>query len=322
MSICIGYTSALEAYRSRGRLLPELLESRRTSKIEGGELPAPIMLEEDLSRIGVKTKPYQLVFSTKAQTHSRNDIVRRVVTEPLPRGAFIRATDNLLIASPELLFVELATLKEFDEIDLAQIGYELCGTYILDPFETIWDEPISNATSMTNTSRISRIIEGLARHGGIKRARSAVKLINDGSNSPMETVLALLLCLPRRLGGLALGPVVMNKKVTTSTGDRWVDLYFPNYEVGLEYKGRESHSIEKVGRDDRRQNKLVGSGVSILNVWYEDLADSHLFEQLIEDVVNAMGIRLRIRSDGFAFKQRLLRARLLPAIKRYGNFVA
>lgn len=322
MSIYIGYTSALEAYRAQGRLLPELLESRRTSKLGDGEIPAAIMLEDDLSRIGVKNKPYHLLFSHESQTHARPDIVRHVLSGTLPKRAFVHATEDVLIASPELMFVQLASLEDFSEVDLVQIGYELCGTYLLDPFETIWKEPISDSTPMTSTSKISRMIDGLGARRGVKRARKVLELVNDNSNSPMETVLALLFCLPRRLGGLALEPVIMNKKITTATGDRWVDFFFPEHNVGLEYKGKDFHSIEKVGRDDRRQNKLVGSGLNILNVWYEDLVDPHLFEQLVQDVVNAMGIRLRIRSEGFATNQRLLRMHLLPTVKRYGGFVA
>lgn len=114
----------------------------------------------------------------------------------------------------------------------------------------------------------------------------------------------------------------MNKKVSTATGERWVDLLFYEHGVGVEYKGRESHSVEKAGRDDRRQNKLVGSGVSILNVWYEDLADSLLFRQLQNDIAHAMGVRLRIRSEGFERRQGLLRAKVLPIARRFGAFTA
>ena len=116
-----------------------------------------------------------------------------------------------------------------------------------------------------------------------------------------------------------MGPIEMNRKVATTTGDRWVDLFFVGKGVGLEYKGREAHSIEKVGRDDRRQNKLVGSGVAVLNVWYEDLADANLFDQLVHDVCNALGVRLRIRSKTFDHRQALLRRRLMPAIGRFGG---
>lgn len=322
MTICIGYASALEVYRAHGRLLPDLLEGCRTSKLGKPLTPTPQMLEDSMNFMGAKTKPYHLVFGSQAQTHARPDIVRHVYSGDLPRNAFIRAKGDVLIASPEFLFVQLASQKDLSDVELVQIGYELCGTYILDPVETMWAEPIRNATPMTNVRKIKGMLGKLGGRWGARRAERLLSQVREGSNSPMETILALLLCLPRRLGGLGLGPVVMNKRVSTSTGERWVDLFFPEHGVGVEYKGRESHSIEKVGRDDRRQNKLVGSGVSVLNVWYEDLVDPLLFRQLQNDIAHAMGVRLRIRSEGFERRQSLLRAEVLPIAKRYGGFTA
>ena len=74
-----------------------------------------------------------------------------------------------------------------------------------------------------------------------------------------------------------------------------------------------------MGRDARRQNKIVGSGFTILNVWYEDLIDEHLFQQLITDLFRALGIRKRIRVTGYHTLQKLLRMQLMPAIKAYGS---
>ncbi len=114
------------------------------------------------------------------------------------------------------------------------------------------------------------------------------------------------LCPRARLAGYALGPVSLNHRVSTADGDRYVDVAFPGHKVGLEYKGRKFHAIEQAGRDDRRQNKLVGSGWTILNVWYGDIVEEHLYNQLVADVARAMGIRLRIRSGGFDARRNVL----------------
>ena len=52
--------------------------------------------------------------------------------------------------------------------------------------------------------------------------------------------------------------------------------------------------------------------MTILNVWYEDLISDLLFNRLVSDLVRAMGVRLRIRTDAFKPRQLALRARLLP----------
>ena len=76
----------------------------------------------------------------------------------------------------------------------------------------------------------------------------------------METILAMLVSLPTTKGGLGLGPISLNHPVATPVGQRRVDIGFPRQRVGLEYQGKEFHSIEAAGRDARRQNKIVGSG--------------------------------------------------------------
>lgn len=322
MDICICDISALEIYQSHGRLVPELLERPRTSRLGACRLPARQMLADTVERLGATSKPYHLAFGNPSQATARSDVRRHVHTVPLPRGALIRIDRNTLISSPELLLPELAARNDFDEVDLALVGYELCGTYSLDPNEASWSGLIDGVGAITNKRRIASMVQRLGCRHGVARARRALELFEDGSNSPMETILALLLHLPRRLGGLGLGPVVMNKRVATTAGDRWVDIYFPASRVGVEYKGRKPHSIEKTARDDRRQNKLVGSGITVLNAWYEDLADNHLFEQFVQDLSRTLSIRLRIRGQGFAERQKLLRMRLMPAVERFGDFVA
>ncbi len=319
MGICICGITALEVYRASGRLLPDVLARPRTATLDVGPPPSATMLADDLTRLGARTTPYHLAIDSAHRIAPRPDIQRHSFREPFPRKAFIRLSPKISLVSPEFLFVKLSAAGDLDEIDLALIGYELCGLYVLDPDDESWTGQISTGASLTNALKIDRMIQACGGRRGIARARSAAGLIADRSNSPMETVLAALFGFPRRLGGLGLGPIEMNRKVATTTGDRWVDLFFVGKGVGLEYKGREAHSIEKVGRDDRRQNKLVGSGVAVLNVWYEDLADANLFDQLVHDVCNALGVRLRIRSKTFDHRQALLRRRLMPAIGRFGG---
>lgn len=175
MAVCLGYSSALEVYRARGRLLPDLLGGRRTSKLGEPCMPSPQMLEDSMDVVGAKTKPYHLVFGSRAQIHVRSDIVRHVYSGDLPRNAFVRAKGDVLIASPELLFAQLASQRELDDVELVQIGYELCGTYILDPVETIWAEPIRNATSMTSVKKIRGMLDKLGGRWGTTRAGSCCR---------------------------------------------------------------------------------------------------------------------------------------------------
>lgn len=316
MSVCIFGSSALDFMRSSGRLAPEFLERPRTQKLDGCGVPPATMLADEMTRVGVKTKPVHILVSAKTGDRSRGDIVCHRCAGDLPARALVRLSEDVLVTSPALTFLHLAA--EHMEVggvrdveDLAMIGFELCGTYLLD---ASWDGFTTIDAPLTSTEQIRRLLDSTKGMVGQTRAREALELVRDGSHSPMESVLCALLTWPRRLGGYAFGPVALNCRVATQAGERYVDVAFPEKQVGLEYKGRRYHAIERAGRDDRRQNKLVGSGWTILNVWHEDLLQENLFGQLVSDLARAMGVRLRIRSAGFEARCNLLRQRLVPAL--------
>lgn len=306
---CPCNTTALEIYRASGRLLPQLLERPRTGKLEDTCLPDRDSLAYDLRLLGARERPYRLLAYDPASVHRRSDVRFSVCSRRLPPNALIRISDIMLISGPELTFLQLAANGDLDEVDLALIAHELCGTYVLDDS---WDGLTNTDEALTGVARIGALLDRMGGSRGCALARRALELVLDNSNSPMESVLSMLLCAPRRYGGMGLEPARLNYPMRTPDGTRRVDLAFPAHKVGLEYKGERYHSIEQSARDDRRQNKIVGSGMTIINVWREDLGSRHLFEQLLRDVRRAMGIRIRPRVNDFASKQELLRMRLMP----------
>ena len=56
MSICICGPSALELFRSHGRLVPDLLKQPRTARTDDLIIETPLWLEDELPRLGVTTK--------------------------------------------------------------------------------------------------------------------------------------------------------------------------------------------------------------------------------------------------------------------------
>lgn len=324
MSVCIYGESALEFIRSSGRLAPRFLERPRTQKLDGCGLPPKPMLLDDMERLGVKTSPIHILVPNETGGRKGKDVVCHRCGKELPPRSLIYVKDDVLVTSPALTFLHLATLDLSKRTqrpieELAIIGFELCGTYLLDES---WDGLTNTDRPLTSVSQITHVLDAMAGEPGVARAREALALVRDGSNSPMESVLCALLTWPRRLGGYAFGPASLNHHVITADGDRYIDLAFPDRMVGLEYKGRKFHAVEQAGRDDRRQNKLVGSGWNILNVWYEDIVDEHLYNQLVADVARAMGVRLRIRSNSFDARRNLLRMQLIPAFKQYATELA
>lgn len=314
--ICLSHTSALELYRASGRLLPELMDMPRTSKLDGCVLPPPAVLDDLLYGTGVTAHPCHLMVGGAFTACKHECIVRHVRRSAMPRGSFVAVSKDILATTPELLFCDLAELDDISEVDLALIGLELCGFYSLDADTSSWTGYAQLAKPITSKAKIERMIDARSAARGIKKARSAACMVLDYSNSPMESIMSILITAPRRLGGLGLSGAKLNYRVETSSGTKYVDLAFPAYNLGIEYKGRIAHSIERAGRDDRRQNKLVGRGMTIFNVWYEDLVQDVLFTQLTSDILGAVGPRVRINVKNFGAKQRLLRAQLIPELRR------
>ena len=317
--ICLCGPSALEAYRAHMRLAPDLLDRPRTGKLARCGTPAPQMLEDTMERIGVTGKPYHLLIERNAPHTARIDVRRHQRTKRLPRRAIIKLSDDVHIVSPEMMFIDLAGSGEFHFTELVAIGYEICGTYLID---SSWDKMTNTERSLTSVKKIERLATGITGFAGAVRAREALRLIFDGSNSPMETALAMLMSFPRKDGGLGLTPLEMNKKVATEDGDKWVDIVLPGGTVGLEYKGRESHSVEQTERDDRRQNHLTASGLVTLNVWYEDIACDLMFDQLHRDIFNALGKRFRVAKPiAYRRLRESLRSRIVSSVKDYSGTV-
>lgn len=311
---CLCGKTALEVYRASKRLAPDILDKPRTGKMDNLIIPSPQAIEDEMERLDA-SKPYHILVN-KRIPKTRKDVVGHFRTKQLPRRALIKLSKYVYIVSPELLFLDLARDDSISIEDLALIGFELCGTYLLDDS---WDGLTQTKAALTSTIKLERFIHTNKGFSGAKRAARALRLVYDGSNSPMETVLAALVTFPRKMGGFGIGPVAMNQEVETADGTKWVDLLIKGANVGLEYKGRDTHPPEQTQRDDRRQNRLVGSGITILNVWYEDLAQLQLLNKLHADIAKAIGKRLRIRDEQFAGRQRILQAQLLPAIERYGK---
>lgn len=316
MAICICDISALELLRSRGKLAPELLGCARTSSLKECVIPTQLELEDVMSRLGGVRRPCHLMVESD-RSRKCQWTVRHERSKELPLKSLIRLSGDLLVESPELLFCDLAASDEFDVIDLAMLGFELCGTYLLDEDKNSWKGFVNIDMSMTSTSKIARILEYRVGMAGSKKAQEALGLVIDGCHSPMESVLAALLTFPRCLGGFGLKGAQMNFRVQTLSGERFVDIGFPELKIAYEYKGRKYHLPEQAGRDDRRQNALVGAGWTVINVWHEDLTDPYLFAELESNTYKAVGRRQRNRSERFRMRQQVLRSRLVPGLQRF-----
>ena len=314
MTICISHTTALAFYRSCGRLLPQVRSLSRTGALRHCSVVPFCHVQDELAKLGVSGQPCHVLVAAAADKHTVQGFTVHVCSTKLPRNALIKISKSVWVVSSELLVCQLAAMGDWSDEELIRVVYELCGTYVID---ASWDGLTNTDSPLSSTRKIGRFIESASPMHGVKRARKLLGFVHDRSNSPMETVLAMILTLPASHGGLGYKGLVMNYPLRTSAGRRFVDLAFPAIGVGLEYKGRAYHSVEAAGRDDRRQNAIVGQGMTVLNVWYEDVAAPHLRQRLFEDLARIAHRRCWPRSRGIASANRLLVDGLLAGTPNY-----
>ena len=85
---------------------------------------------------------------------------------------------------------------------------ELCSRYCVDRDELLVS---MNSEPPTSKSKLTEYLGTIDTSYGIDKARTAVGKLMDGSASPRETAVALMLSLPTRMGGFELPKPKLNK---------------------------------------------------------------------------------------------------------------
>lgn len=322
MDIFIGYNSALQFWREnrvRGYSLRDR-KSIASAARRNKSLPSKT-LKPDVAQIKAFGRPSGI----------RDDLMTVIVRSPEMRvrtksllarvwpnnrtWMFVRIDDVYLVSVPEACFVQLA--HDLDLVALIQIGYELCGTYSMLPGFTSYD-----ACQIASANSISRVANSLKGIRGYRNARLAARYIVDGSASPAETQLCMMLTLPSRFGGYGLPAPALNQEIKIPEqfqrriGHRVFrcDLLWTTEKgrVAVEYKSNEWHLNEKsMTSDARRNNALKELGVNVIEITAAQLYDANAMEEVVVQISKAIGHRYRYRARNQISKRFELRNALL-----------
>lgn len=262
-----------------------------------------------------------LVASPSARRRSRA-MASHSWTGGLPHGAFVRVARDVHVCSPELSFVQAASTMGL--VPLVELGDELCGTYALCP--GLEDGFRCRDGPLTTRARLVRAVGEVAGATGAKRARSALRHVMERSASPMETVLAMLLCLPRRLGGYGLPRPELNARIDTGGDARALtgkacflgDLYWRADRLDVEYDSTSWHSGERSLRSDSaRRNGLASMGIDVLSVTSDQVFDVRRLDAVARLIARRIHYDLRRQTDEVrAVRTRLRRDLLSPCLWR------
>jgi hypothetical protein len=268
-----------------------------------------------------------------ANANARNaslSLKSHVWSRPLPQGSFLDvgnagSVDNvgsaasgadsvggcLAVSSPEFCFLQMASVLTLE--DLIKLGFEFCGTYseTLDGSSCVQCEK-----PLTSVARIKAYLAKVGGSQGSLKALRALKHVLDGSASPMETNLTLLLCLPNLLGGYGLPKPLLNHRIditprakkTTSGRYYRCDLYWPVQKLAIEYDSDLFHTgPQRIADDSRRRNDLAALGIMVITVTRRHMNSSEQFGQVAQFIARQTKKRLRLKNPEFMDKHLNLR---------------
>lgn len=281
MQTCISHQTAL-SYLLR---MPNLrdLDSRpsRASAIPASmpsAAEARALLEALAPNLIEGADVLDVLVSTNSGRHQAKGVRAHLCTTKLPAGSFV-PTDAMgiefYLSAPELVFLQMAGEVEFDH--LIYVGFALCSSFRLDEYApggcALREWPDAPLTSVARIrAYLERIPAGTKGRGVALRALEHVR---DGARSPYEIGLAMVIGMPLRLGGYALGETAMNPEIQVYDGVdargqvRWVtripdilvsarDSVGVVRRVGVDYDARLTHGApERVARDLDRRNLLA-----------------------------------------------------------------
>lgn len=262
------------------------------------------------------TRPLHVLVARKSLRKS--EYVCHIWQGALPKGSVLDTQNGFCVCSPEMCFLQMASVLTLAE--LIQLGFELCGTYDLST------EDVRACPPLTSVSKIASFIEKVPNVNGRKKAVRALSFVAEKSASPMETTLAMLQCLPYRLGGHGIEMPLLNHRIDvighaknyTSRGYFVADMYWPAHKLVAEYDSDRYHKDERRRTSDsERRNALEAMGFTVVTVTLDLVNDRAAMARVANALAKHTGRRLRYPEPEFTRACMQLRSTLFAGT-RYG----
>lgn len=249
---------------------------------------------------GVPT-PLHVLTSDMRQRAKHPNIVTHLLRGDLPKGSFYRVSESIVVASPELAFLQ-ACHPQYDLPNI-ELVLELCGTYALYPGELPCRFDVSPVTSCEKLATYVKCSSG--RHG-VQAARRALSWACDDIASPREEELYLLLTLPTRKGGYGLPDPLVNDSIDDDELEGLPESmkhhYVPDLQwkrggrkIILEYDGYEEHESDplKVAADKERRSIIAAQGSAVIVMTKRDLVDVGALRNKVAQLCYALDLKLQ-----------------------------
>lgn len=270
---------------------------------------------KDLTRWGIQQgDPVHLLVGRRLRERSLgNGVYHSIAIEDGLAPLFLEIEPGLCATSPELTFIMAA--NELDFLSLVLLGYELCGCYSLVPQ---CGGGLMMRHPLTSVERIANLANSLSVKG-VGPARRALRYVLDGSGSPQETALAMMLSLPKRYGGFGFVQPQLNLRLELSNAASVIwprgnafDLVWDSAKIVVEYDGEAGHTLfEQTERDNARRNALAIDGYALFVLTKSQIANVEGFFSIAKAMAKLLNCDFRIREEGFWGKHLALREKVL-----------
>ncbi len=275
------------------------------------ELPAsPLEYAHHAAKLLQLREPIDVVVGKLSARRQSATLQCRAWKGPVPDGLLANVDQHIFVCSPELVITQLAPKLGFLKTILLEM--ELCGSYApLENGNCEW-----GATPLTSTARVAKVVELSDKFKGLDVARRATLYSMDGSASPRETALSLLLSLPRRMGGLGCGKPRLNARIELNAAANRecsrsylvADLLFDDANLDVEYQGKEWHTLQKDRlSDEARQNALMMMGKACLFVSNEQIVDLDRMDGIAQLIRSRLGLRQFRKDPSWQMSQKRLK---------------
>ena len=257
--------------------------------------------------------PISLLVNDESGKRWTNDLLCRYMRTELTPGSFFALREGLFVATPEFTYLRMARFST--EVQLAEIGMNLCARYYID----VKTAKVKDRTAfLTTPAKLRAFVIANEGARGSRKALSALRWMMPNSGSPYETKMKLVYCHPLSRGGLSLPFTDMNYDVRAGRLSRMMaqstyslDLVDRFRKVAMEYDGEEGHL--DFSKDKRRRNELAAMGWALFPIDKQVFHDPDAAIRVGEQVAHYMRVRLR-RSTSWEGKYLQLRRELnLPA---------
>lgn len=320
MDVLVGHTSALEYWRTVG---PSFLRGDRARRKATRKARSVLARAEKPHLTGGNRRPAGCTLPVEAlvaDTRARADtscVLSSQWSTPFPDTSFADAGEGFLVSTPEFCFLQMAS--RYSLIRLILLGFELCGTYAMheNGSATYRDAPL------TSVAKLDAFVAKSEGARGSKNAKRALRYVLDGSASPMESLLVMMLFLPYGLGGYGIGRALLNYRVEVPQSMRKLadrgycvcDMCWPELKLACEYDSSMFHAgHDREESDARRRNTLLSLGYTVVTVTADQVMDSGAFNRLAHQLAKCTGKRLRYRDPAFTRKHLKLRSEAFEAL--------